>query len=989
MIANSILSRLGHLPRPGMPERVPVALERWVEAAREAGQESFAQALIEDPTGKALLSAVFGNSPFLTECWLADPAFAASLVSDGPDRTFAEILATINEDLALGTDSDQVMRVLRRAKRRAALTIALADLGGLWPLERVTGALTDLAEAALDTAAGHMLAQALVARGQDVDAATLAAARGGLVVLGMGKLGARELNYSSDIDLIILFDPERVPGCVHDALGKRSLQEFYIRLARGIVRLLEERTIDGYVFRTDLRLRPDPASTPLALSVMAAETYYETVGQNWERAAMIKARPVAGDRIAGHMFLRHLRPFIWRRHLDFAAIEDIHSIKRQINAHRGGAELAVLGHNLKLGRGGIREIEFFAQTQQLIWGGRRPELRVSGTIAALDALVLADRLRRPVANALSQSYAFLREAEHRLQMIDDQQTHSLPVDPEALERFAIFMGYPGAPTFQAELLRRLGEVERYYAELFEEAPSLAGPGGNLVFTGIENDPETLETLAGLGFRDPAAVSETVRGWHHGRIRATRAVRARELLTQLVPALVEALGRTMDPDASFARFDRFLAALPAGVQLLSLFQQNPQVLELVAEIMGSAPGLAEYLGRRPTVLDAVLASPIEEDSPGPEELRQDLDHTLEQATAYEEALDLVRRWTGDRRFRVGVALLAGRLSPRQSAAHLSDMAEAVISGMLPLVEQEFAATHGIVPGGAFAVVALGKLGARELTPTSDLDLVFLYHARNADQSNGGKPLAVSLYYQRLAQRLISSLTALTAEGELFQVDMRLRPSGNKGPVANEFSGFLDYQRTEAWTWEHMALTRARVVAGTPEFRTRIRLAIRDVLAAPRDAAKLRSDIADMRRRTRKEKPGTGTLEIKDRSGGLVDIEFVTQYRLLLNAPVRPDLLTGNTVDALERLAGAGLMPALDAARLIRAAKLWQGLQTMMRLIGVRGTEPQDLPAAVQAVLVRTTGAVDFPGLVTDIAGAAEDAAALYRETFPTSEQEAAE
>ncbi len=505
----------------------------------------------------------------------------------------------------------------------------------------------------------------------------------------MGKLGSRELNYSSDIDLIVLYDPERFRTPNPDARAREA-----IRLTRGLVRLIADHTRDGYVFRTDLRLRPDPGATPIAVSVLAAEEYYETLGQNWERAALIKARPVAGDREAGLAFLRWLVPFIWRKNLDFAAIQDIHSIKRQINAHRGGSRIAIAGHNIKLGRGGIREIEFFAQTQQLIWGGRIPSVRASGTVDALAALARAGKIGGGVATDLTQAYRFLRRVEHRLQMIDDAQTHTLPQDPDRLAALAIFLGYADVATFKAELLATLRRVENYYAELFEDAPALALPGdvgGNLVFTGSEADPDTLRTLERLGFGNVQVVDAAVRGWHHGRCRAMRSTRARELLTELMPHLLKALAEKPDPDAAFLAFDRFLNGLPAGVQLFSMFYANPPLLGLVTDILGVAPALADHLARRPSVLESVLSAPdFFQPPPSLGDLVEELRLIMDQARHAEDLLDLSRRWANDRRFQVGVQSLKGLIDTTQATVAWTRVAEASLTCLLPRVEAEFAA-----------------------------------------------------------------------------------------------------------------------------------------------------------------------------------------------------------------------------------------------------------------------------------------------------------
>ncbi|MET1026926.1 MAG: bifunctional [glutamine synthetase] adenylyltransferase/[glutamine synthetase]-adenylyl-L-tyrosine phosphorylase, partial [Dongiaceae bacterium] len=596
----------------------------------------------------ALLDAIFGNSPFLGQCVLAESALFLDVVANGPDSVCSKVLQELRDVTAVTTDERDLMRMLRRAKRQAALLIAVADITGWWSLEQVTGALSDLAETTLQAAVGFQLRQLHAAGDILLPDPALPMRDCGLIVLALGKLGARELNYSSDIDLMILFEAEKV-----QYRGRKSVQECFVRLARNLVRLLQDVTEDGYVFRTDLRLRPDPGSTPLAISTLAAETYYEGMGQNWERAAMIKARQVAGDMTAGAQFQRSLQPFIWRKHLDFAAIQDIHSIKRQIHAVKGHREVAVAGHNIKVGRGGIREIEFFAQTQQLIWGGRLPELRVPATCAAIDVLVTLDKTKPAVAADLLSAYRYLRHVEHRLQMINDQQTQTLPDTESALNRLALFCGHADTADFSRVLLHHLGQVEDHYAELFEEAPSLGSSGatgaGNLVFTGTEDDPATVRTLQQMGFGDGGAVSALVRAWHHGRYRATRSARARELLTELMPQLLDQLAKTADPDTAFRRFDAFLRGLPAGVQLFSLLHANRNLLGLIAEVMGSAPLLADMVSHSPVLLDGVLSAGFFEAVPDRNHLRQDLVRQLAMGNDFQDSLDILRRWTKDLQF----------------------------------------------------------------------------------------------------------------------------------------------------------------------------------------------------------------------------------------------------------------------------------------------------------------------------------------------------
>ncbi len=960
----------GEFPKSADADRARLGLERWQDAVARTDDpelEVAAANLLGDPAARQLLNAVFGNSSFLTLCAEQEPAFSVSLLADGPDKSCRRVMDFVAESSHKALSGQDPSPLLRIAKRRLALTVALADIAGLWPLETVTGSLSDFADASLDCALTYLLAQT-AERGAFTLRNPLEPVRdSGLIILGMGKLGARELNYSSDIDLIIFYDTDRI-----ETDNPGSLQQHFVRLARNLVRIMSERTAEGYVFRTDLRLRPDPGSTPLALSVLAAETYYETLGQNWERAAFIKARPVAGDRDAGNAFLKEMRPFVWRKNLDFAAIQDIHSIKRQINANRGGKTIAIAGHNIKLGRGGIREIEFFVQTQQLIWGGRLPELRAIKTIGALSALTDAGKITSDVSRQMAEAYRYLRRVEHRLQMLNDEQTHSLPMDPDKLRAFAIFMGYPNEEAFGAALEVQLRTVESNYAELFEDAPALSagdGIGGNLVFTGGEPDPDTLVTIERLGFSNPEIVDNAIRGWHHGRCRAMRSTRARELLTELTPILLKALSSKPDPDAVFLAFDQFLNGLPAGIQLFSMFHAHPELLQLVAEIMGVAPRLAKHLSRRPWVLESVLGADFFEPPPSADELLEELADTLSVEGGLEEVLDLSRRWSKDRQFQVGVQSLRGRLKPAEAAVAWSNIADAAICGLYPRVEAEFAAKHGRIEGCEMAIVGMGKLGGREMTATSDLDLIFIY-GRPAEgaMSDGERPLYATQYFARLSQRLINALTAPTAEGRFYEVDMRLRPSGKAGPIAVSIAGFERYQSEEAWTWEQMALTRARVISGPPDLVADINHAIRRVLTKRRDKDGLLADVADMRRRMDREKHTESIWDVKNMRGGLVDIEFIAQYLQLLHAHDHPDILSTSTMTAIRNISGARLLDPRIADDLMDGLALWQWVQERLRLTlsdSIDALGADDAPKALRKAL-RDADGLDFQSLATKIA-----------------------
>ncbi len=966
---------MDRLPRPFDPEAAGRLLERFAE--RDAACRSFAASA----EGAALLGALGGHSPYLSDLAVREAPALLRLAERGPDEAFALALDPLGRADPAAT-REAVGVLLRQVKRQAALIAAAADIAGLWTLDRVTGALSTVAEQVIDFACTHLLLAA-AARGELRVAGKNPAAGSGLILLGMGKLGGRELNYSSDVDLMVLYDPEA--AAYHSDRASAS----YVRLARDLVRLMEERTAEGYVFRTDLRLRPDPAATPLAVSLEAAISYYESMGQNWERAAMIKARPVAGDRALGEQFLREIRPFVWRRHLDFAAVADIHSIKRQIHAHKAskgaGATIALAGHDVKLGRGGIREIEFTTQVLQLIWGGRDPGLRDPTTLGALAALAGAGRIDRRAAADLADAYVFLRNLEHRLQMVADRQTHRLPEDEAGLARIASFMGYGSLAEFSAAFMGHLERVERHYGNFFETSPSLSLPAaeaqrGDLVFTGVEDDPGTAATLKRMGFGDPASVSAMIRAWHHGRPRATRSERARELLTELMPALLGAFSKQSNPDQALARFDRVLSRLPAGVQVLSLFRRNPALLERVARLLGAAPQLADHLAHNAAALDGLLAGSL---SPAGADPSACLPALVKDARHLEEALEAARRLATERKFEIDAAALEGELDADAAGELRADLADSAISALLPRVSADFAERYGRVPGGALAVVAFGKLGGREMLPGSDLDLVLLYdHDADATESLGGrKPLAPSEYFIRLAPQVVGAITAPGAEGRLWEVDMRLRPSGNKGPVAIRLAGLEQYHRENAWTWERMALTRARPVAGPPALKRRINEVLRAAILKPGAAEVALADAAAMRVRMLRELPAEGPWDVKAMPGGLIEVEFIAQALQLAHAPREPRVLATTTRTALARLGQHGVLPAEEAATLIAADRLWRTITGLVRLTIGKSREVA-LPAPAEAALLRAVAPlldprpVDLAALRTQM----QDMAGTVRSIF---------
>ena len=902
------------------------------------------------------LGGVFSNAPHLRDLGVTDPARLAAILDDVPEARIDRLVAAATGFVS--DDEAELMAALRRLKQDLALTTALADIGGAFDLDAVTAALSRFADAAL-TATVRFCLRDLERRGRfrapDPERPEVGS---GWIVLAMGKYGAFELNYSSDIDLIMLYDPERAPL----AGGAEAPVEF-VRMTKRVVKILSDRTADGYVFRTDLRLRPDPGATPLAMAMPAALVYYESLGQNWERAALIKARPCAGDIEAGESFLAEIAPFIWRKYLDYAAIADVHSIKRQIHAHKGFGAIAVAGHNVKLGRGGIREVEFFVQTQQLIAGGRNPELRGRRTLDMLTTLAQFDWIRAETRDELAEAYRFLRAVEHRVQMVNDEQTHVLPEDDAGLMRIAALMGFAELDEFVTALRRRLTLVQRHYAALFEDEPDLASGLGNLVFTGDDDDPGTLETLSRLGYQRPRDVTRIVRAWHFGRYPATRSTKAREKLTDLHPLLIDALAKTDNADQALIAFDGFLARLPAGVQLFSLLKSNPQLLHLLATVMGAAPRMAEIVSQRVHVLDAVLDPAFFDAMPRPEDFRAGLTRSLSQARYYEEALDRARIFTQEQQFLIGLRLLSDTLKAHQVGEAFARLAETVVEAILARVVDHVAEGHGRLATGDYAVLAMGKLGGREMTASSDLDLMLLYDHDEAETATDGKrPLAPSQYFIRLTQRLVTALSAPTAEGRLYEVDFRLRPSGNAGPLATRLSAFEAYQTRDAWTWEHMALTRARVIAASSQaFRERIEATIRDTLNRRRDPDKLAADVASMRGRIEMEKRTTDIWSIKQVAGGLVDVEFIAQYLQLAHAADHPEILSQTTEVALGRIAEAGLLSPGDAEVLVPAIRLYHAMTQVQRLTIKEAFDPHAVPRGVLDLLVHAAAAPDFARL----------------------------
>jgi [glutamine synthetase] adenylyltransferase / [glutamine synthetase]-adenylyl-L-tyrosine phosphorylase len=907
------------------------------------------------PALEVLMMSVAEGSRYLWELARADPARLVALLEAEPERRFDDILADAGRAIAAAHDEAEVMRLLRHMKAEAALLIGLGDIGGIWPVTQIIERQTELADVAVGSAVDHLLADAQRRGKLKISDPERPAAGSGYIVLAMGKMGAGELNYSSDIDLIVFYDADApLPGT--------EPVPFYVRITRSLMKLLQERTADGYVFRTDLRLRPDPASTQIAISTASALDYYESRGQNWERAALIKARPCAGDLAAGEALLGGLSPFIWRKYLDFAAVADVHTMKRQIHAYRGHDQIAVEGHNIKLGRGGIREIEFFVQTQQLIAGGRHPELRTKETLRTLDVLADGGWIGDLVRDDLEAAYRFLRAIENRLQMIADEQTHTLPPDRQGLERFARFAGFPDRDAFADALVAHLRTVQRHYATLFESAPGVEAGRGILQFPSQADDKETLDRLTEMGFRQPLEVSARVRSWSTGVHGSLKSESARSRLAEIVPVLLQQFARSANPDAAVIAFDRFLAGLHGGGRLFSLLRQNPDLVALIALVLGTAPRLADSLAQFPQVMDAVVDPSFFGALPEESEIAAGLDRSLQQAGSYEDFLDRIRIFAQEQMFLIGTRILSGTVSAEQAGEAFARLADVLTRSLHLAIEEQFARLHGRIAGQETAILALGKLGGREMTASSDLDMIVVYDFDlEHPESTGPRALYGGQYFSRLTQRLISALTAQTNYGVLYQVDMRLRPSGRSGPLATRIDGFAGYQQDEAWTWEHMALTRARVVSSSPQFAARVEELIRAVLCRPRDAEMVAGDVVEMRKAIATEKGDSERWNLKYVAGGLVDVEFIAQYLQLIHAARTPDILDTSTARVLEKAWRLGALTTEDAEILRPAVRLYDDLTQILRLCLSGPFDPGAASPGLMGLLARAADVPDFATL----------------------------
>jgi [glutamine synthetase] adenylyltransferase / [glutamine synthetase]-adenylyl-L-tyrosine phosphorylase len=861
------------------------------------------------------------NSPFLSGLIERNGDLIALIEAGNFDAALAS---------ALARSSDNTGMALRKQRQGVALVTAIADLAGVWDLTRVTCILSSFADHALDAAIAAAIEERVPGERNQ-----------GFAVIALGKHGGRELNYSSDIDPIFLFDPATLPHRKRDDVAEAA-----VRYGRRVIELLGKMDEHGHVFRVDMRLRPSPEVSPVVLPVDAAISYYESSALAWEQAAFIRSRVCSGDRQLGDYFLNAIQPFIWRKSLDFGQLKNITAMTAAIRNHYAKGQKLGLGYDLKRGHGGIRECEFFAQAHQLIHGGRDSALRVADTRQALAALAAAGPITPDEAATLTMAYEQLRTFEHRLQMHSDRQTHAVPENRETADAVARLHGLADADAMIDVLRPVTISVAAIYDRMVDAGRS---EGQRMADEGLPLE----EQLTDIGYRDPASVMQRMVQWRSGKLRAIRSQSAREAFEAVLPALLQALAQSPDPEHAIARFDNMIEAMPSAINVFRLLEARPGLLQLVADILSYAPTLADDLGRQSRYLDALIDTSAM-DLPGDTAaLRAAMQRRIGDAD-YQSTLDIVRDYVGEKRFAFGVQLIESRNEALEIASAYAHLAEAALQTLTTATIAEFEAIHGKVPGGELVIMALGRFGGEALTHASDLDLILLFTGDFRSESDGMRPLGATGYFNRLAQRVIAAMSVRTASGALYEVDTRLRPSGADGLLCASVKSFGQYQRENAWVWEHMALTRARIVFGSDAARREVGGIMTDVLNTQRNAARLRADISDMRREMARHKPPRGDLDVKLLPGGLVDMEFII-HALQLEKGVALFPQLGKAIDGL---VAAGYLPPECA----RAASLLSRLLVMVRLIAPDCNVPS---RAAQALIAKNLDHENWASLMASV------------------------
>jgi len=890
-------------------------LSRLEDACREAGVPFYDDAGVDDHLQRVLLASDFAYESFLRDPQLLGPEFLQLMTDPRHADARAGVLADASDE--------ELRALLRHFRRREALRLIWRDVNGADVVETTLSGASVLAEVCIEAALRGAERSVAIRHGVVRDANAHAQR---LVVLALGKLGGGELNFSSDIDVVFAFAEHA------DSDGTRVLDAttYYTRIGQALVSLLADRDADGYVYRVDLRLRPFGSAGRVALSFAAMEQYFQREGRDWERYAWIKARPVAGDRASGARLLETLRPFVFRRYLDYTAFAGMREMKALIDAEVARKDLA---DHLKLGPGGIREIEFIVQVVQLIRGGREPTLRARGLLPALAACEQLGFIPAERARLLRNAYRFLRRLENRVQMFADEQTHEIPLDAQTRLRLALALGHADWAALAAELQAHRSLVaEEFDALMAVEARSQAQQTqlqwSDLWRALAAGDAIDAHALAAAGFDPPHEAVQELEALLGSTALRNMSARTRERLDRLMPALFAAAAAQDEPLRCLLRLLRLVLAVARRSVYLALLDEQPAALKRLSAVFSASAFLAERVIAHPLLLDDLFDDRVDSGMPARAELESELERRLAALGSddAEAEIELIQEVRQSALFRIGLAFLGGRLDAVASARALAEVAEIALSGVLRIAERDLIGAHGRLgdragDGSGLAVIAYGSFGGAELGFGSDLDLVFLYDGELArGESDGVKPLDGARYYARLAQRIVHLLGMLTRAGRLYEVDVRLRPDGSKGMLVLGFSAYEAYQRERAWTWELQALVRARAVAGDAALARRFGEMRCDLLGASREGAALREAIVAMRSRWRAERDRSDAqrFDVKQGLGGLVDIEFLLQGMVLMHAHAHAALCTsGNSMLLIERLRQDGLLEVADALALSAA------------------------------------------------------------------------
>ena len=914
------------------------------------------QALLKvviNPDRRRQLLTLLGGSPFLTGILCRHHQYFTYLFAAAAIDTChgeAGMLADLRELIAIDADFSQLQAALRRYKAKQVLRIAARDLCGLATLEEVMAELSDLAAAALQRAYEVCSQQLQAEYGKPLQRDALGqSSEAAMTILGMGKFGGRELNFSSDIDLIYCYSSTHGETRGGRRDEQISLHRYFVKLAEMVTRALHQVTEDGFVFRVDTRLRPEGNSGDLVVSLDGAEIYYESWGQSWERAAMLKARPVAGSIPVGNELLKRLKPFIFRRHLDFGMIEDIKVMKQKINASLDRRQHEQL--NLKLGQGGIREIEFFIQALQLVNAGSRPQLQQRNSLKTIQLLAQEEMISTAEAQSLAEAYRFLRTVEHRIQMVQEQQTHSLPEDEHSLTILARRCGCADAAAFKGELDHHRQVVHGVFRELFHSAdvdvvPIRPEVG---VILAIDSDSDLVkDLLEEKGFVNPDAAYETLnllRGDSPSR-RMTR--RSRRCLEKLAPLLLGEILDCANPDQALNNLDAFLDSIRARSNFFSLLVENPPIAKLLIALFGSSQLLSRIFIQRPELLDALVFDSYGTQSKTREQMEEELGEQLAQEEDFEWRLDTLRRFRNEEFLRIALNDLHGFIEQEDIARQLSLLAEVCLEHATRMARQELVVRFGAPFRGdtaqsglksEFSVIGMGKLGGYELNYHSDLDIIFIYQEEGQTQAvNETDPerfrsISNHEYFAKLAQRIITTLSLVTREGFVYKIDTRLRPSGNQGPLVTSLSAFKRYHQESAQPWERQALTKARAVTGAADFIQSVQTTINELAFKRPLPDNLQAEIYRLRRRMEQEiaRESDDLLNIKTGRGGMVDVEFIAQFLQLRHAGEVAGLRIQNTINLLEILAAEELLAQGDADCLVSGYKFLRQLENKLRLL----------------------------------------------------------